>query len=79
MDPPKARWLDCQEIARRVWPDDMDQDDSLESACDLFAYKIIPGDALQDAKAIGALLLQAIKESGVGAEGWEMCLQKEGE
>ena len=79
MDPPKARWLDCQEIARRVWPDDMAQDDSLEIACDLFAYDFIPGDALQDAKAIGAVFLQAIKESGVAAGGWELYLEKEGE
>ena len=76
MESPKARWIDCQEVCRRTWPKKVEKDDSLEKVCSLLRCTYIQGGMGQVAETIGAVFLQATKESGIAAEGWEIILRK---
>lgn len=67
---PDLRWIDCRNVIRRTWPKLRGSGDELENACGMIRYSYIPGDALQDALAIGEVFIAAIKESGYTAEAW---------
>lgn len=64
------RWIDCRNIARRTWPECFSSDYELSAVCHMLRHPYLPGDVLEDAKAIGVVFLQAIKDSGLSADAW---------
>ena len=63
-----CRWLDSCHVARRTWtsPDGY----SLKVVCGLIGHKFKHHDALEDAKAAGALILAAARKTGLTLEAW---------
>jgi len=70
LDCPEARWLDCQKVAQRVWPECCTEDYALSAVAHRIRYRYQPFSTIDDAKAIGAVLIEAIAESGYSAEEW---------
>lgn len=63
-----CRWLDSRHVARRTWTS-LDGY-SLPVVCRHIGYTFKHHDALEDAKASGALILAAWRETGLPASGW---------
>ena len=63
-----CRWLDSCQVARRTWvsPDGH----SLPVICGLIGYEFTHHDALEDAKAAGALILAAGRKTGLTPGAW---------
>lgn len=55
-------WLDTLNVSRRTWPDLPNH--RLTTVCDHIGYNFEQHDALEDAKAAGHVLLEAMKETG---------------
>jgi len=63
----KCRWLDSCQVARETW---YSSSYSLPVICDLIGHKFQHHDALEDAKAAGALILAAERETGLIPVDW---------
>jgi DNA polymerase-3 subunit epsilon len=63
-----CRWLDSCQVARKTWssPDGY----SLPVICGLIGHTFTHHDALEDAKAAGALILAAGRKTGLTPTGW---------
>ena len=72
---PTARWLDCQEVVPRIWSKRCGKDCTLTEVSGMIRHRYQPGSALEDAKAIGAVFIEVIAESGLSAEGWELVMK----
>ena len=66
--PLDCRWLDSCRVARQAWP--ALPSHKLSAVCGLIGYKFRHHDALEDAKAAGAVLLAAVKKTGLALEHW---------
>lgn len=69
-------WLDSARVARRTWKDCAWSDYGLANICRRLGYVFKHHDALEDAKASGQVLLEAIKATGLDLESWLKRVEK---
>jgi DNA polymerase III subunit epsilon len=70
LDPLGVTWLDSARVARRAWEDCAWKGYGLSNLCKKIGFEFKHHDALEDAKACGAVLNAAIAESEMDVEGW---------
>ena len=58
-----CRWLDSCHVARKTW--DSPDGHSLPVVCDIIGHEFTHHDALEDAKAAGAVILAAKRKTGL--------------
>jgi len=63
-------WLDSARVTRRTWNELSHSGYGLANVCKIIGYEFKHHDALEDAKASGAVMLAAIEESGISLEEW---------
>ncbi len=63
-------WMDSAEVVRRAWPQFSKKGYGLANICKELGYDFKHHDALEDARAAGFVLLEAIKVSGIPLEEW---------
>jgi DNA polymerase III subunit epsilon len=68
--PPDATWLDSASVARRTWKQFAYRGYGLASICRSLGYSYQAHDALEDAKACGFVMVQAIQMSGMAITDW---------
>jgi len=66
-----AIWLDSAMVARRAWPEFAWRGYGLKNVCQKIGYTFKHHDALEDAKAAGAVLLEAIKITKLDLAAWQ--------
>jgi len=66
----ECRWLDSARVVRRTWLAYSKRGYGLNSIASKCGVEFQHHHALEDARAAGAVLLQAIAESGISLEGW---------
>ncbi len=71
LKPPCAMWLDSAMVARRTWPEFARKGYGLKNVCKKIGYDFRHHDALEDAKAAGAVLLEAIKITNLDLTAWQ--------
>jgi DNA polymerase-3 subunit epsilon len=67
---PDCIWLDSARVTRRAWEQFSRCGYGLSSICEYLGYTFQHHDALEDAKAAGFILIQAIKITGLDIDGW---------
>jgi len=67
---PKNIWLDSARVARRAWKEFAYRGYGLHNICETLGYKFKHHDALEDAKAAGYIMLQAMQQICLDLEGW---------
>jgi DNA polymerase-3 subunit epsilon len=65
-----CRWLDSCRVARRVWAGSSPEGYGLAALCDLIGHEFQHHDALEDAKAAGAVILAAGRKTGLTVKAW---------
>ena len=70
IDQPELIWLDTARVARRTWEDFAWKGYGLKNISNHLGYQYQAHDALEDAKACGNILLQAIDKTGFDIAGW---------
>jgi DNA polymerase-3 subunit epsilon len=70
IDPFDAIWLDSARVARRAWGQFSRKGYGLASICEFIGHEFTHHDALEDAKAAGQVLLQAIAQTGTPLDEW---------
>lgn len=70
LKPVDARWVDSAKVVRRTWPDLASKGYGLANVCRKIGYEFIHHDALEDAKAAGAVLIAALQESNEELTNW---------
>lgn len=65
-----CQWLDSARVARRTWDTCAHRGYGLADVCAMIGHEFTHHDALEDAKASGAVMLAAINESGLDLEQW---------
>lgn len=63
-------WLDTTSVVRRTWPEFAKKGYGLSNVCAHVGIEFKHHDALEDAKAAGHILIEAIKLSGIGLNDW---------
>jgi len=63
-----CRWLDSCQVARRTWASP--EGHSLAVVCGLIGHEFQHHDALEDAKAAGAVILAAGRKTGLTTAAW---------
>jgi len=63
-------WLDTTLVVRRTWPEFAKKGYRLSNVCATVGIEFKHHDALEDAKAAGAVLIEAIKLSGISLNDW---------
>ena len=76
LEMPETIWLDSAQIARRTWPELSQKGYGLKNIAKHIGYDFKHHDALEDAKASGHILLEAIKISGLGLSDWQTRVTK---
>ena len=64
----ECRWLDSCRVARQTWPSSSKH--SLSVICGLIGHEFKHHDALEDAKAAGAVILAAGRKTGLAPAVW---------
>lgn len=67
---PEIRWLDCQRVVRRTWPQFAKSGYALNKLAKHFDIPFQHHDALEDAKATALVFHRAIQESGISCDDW---------
>lgn len=70
LDSFETTWLDSARVARRAWEECAWNGYGLSNVCKLIDFKFEHHDALEDAKACGAVLIAAIDKTGMDVQGW---------
>lgn len=70
IEPLNIRWLDSATVARRTWSEFSKKGYGLKDLCKYIGYEFKHHDALEDAKAAGQVLLEAIKNSELDIYEW---------
>ncbi len=65
-----CQWLDSARVVRRAWTQWSRKGYGLTNVCGELGISFTPHDAVEDARAAGEVLLQAIKTTGVGLDAW---------
>ena len=73
---PKIIWLDSAKVARRTWLEFSQKGYGLKNIATHIGYDFKHHDALEDAKASGHILLEAIKISGLDLSAWQKRVTK---
>ena len=63
-------WLDTTQVARRAWPQFSKRGYGLANVCKTIGYEFEHHDALADAKAAGAVLVEAIRITNISLNDW---------
>lgn len=66
---PNCRWLDSSRVVRRVWPEFSQKGYGLRNVCNHIGYEFRHHVALEDAKAVGQILMAASQKGGLDLEG----------
>jgi len=69
-------WLDSAKVARRAWPQFSKKGYGLKNVAKHIGYEFNHHDALEDAKASGHILLEAIKASNLNVSDWKVKASK---
>lgn len=69
-------WLDSAKVARRAWPEFSRKGYGLKNVAKHIGYEFKHHDALEDAKAAGAIMLEAIKISNMDISDWQKRVTK---
>src|SRR5262249_34626778 len=69
-EPFTCDWLDSACVARRTWKQFSHRGYGLQNVCASIGYRFKPHDALEDAKAAGAIVLAAMTRTGLDLNGW---------
>ncbi|GAB4576305.1 MAG: hypothetical protein Tsb008_19800 [Rhodothalassiaceae bacterium] len=67
---PICTWLDSARVARRTWAECARSGYGLADVCMLIGYEFQHHHALEDAKAAGHILLNAMQKTGLDLDGW---------
>jgi len=70
MNPFEASWLDSARVARRAWKQFTKSGYGLANICEYIGYEFNHHDALEDAKAVGQVILSAIQFTGINLDEW---------
>lgn len=70
LEPVDVIWLDSARVARRAWDECARTGYGLAAICRLIGFEFKHHDALDDAKACGAIVHAAIARTGLPLEGW---------
>lgn len=70
LKPVDARWVDSAKVVRRTWPNLASKGYGLANVCRKIGYEFVHHDALEDAKAAGAVLIAALQESNEELAFW---------
>lgn len=65
-----CQWLDSARVVRRAWTQWSHRGYGLTNVCNELGITFIAHDAVEDARAAGEVLLQAIKTTGIGLGVW---------
>lgn len=65
-----CHWLDSARVVRRAWTQWSHKGYGLTNVCNELGISFTAHDAIEDARAAGEVLLQAIKATGIGLEVW---------
>ena len=76
LEMPETIWLDSAKVARRTWPEFSQKGYGLKNIATHIGYDFKHHDALEDAKASGHILLEAIKISGLDLSAWQKRVTK---
>ena len=63
-------WLDTTRVARRTWPQFARKGFGLANVSETIGFEFKHHNALEDAKAAGAVLIEAIKLTGISLDEW---------
>lgn len=63
------KWLDSAKVARRAWNEFASKGYGLSNVCQKIGFEFKHHDALEDAKACGAIILAAASETGLDLDG----------
>lgn len=66
----EAVWLDSAKVARRAWPEFAKKGYGLKNVARHIGHEFNHHDALEDAKAAGKIMIEAIKVSNLGLSDW---------
>jgi DNA polymerase-3 subunit epsilon len=69
LKPPLCHWLDSCRVARRAWAGEAERF-NLAAICDFIGHEFQHHDALEDAKAAGAVILAAGRKTGFSVAAW---------
>lgn len=70
LDSIDVTWLDSARIARRAWEECAWKGYGLANVCKIIGYEFKHHDALEDAKACGAIVHAAVEKAGLTLDGW---------
>lgn len=70
LEPIELTWLDSAKVARRTWEECAWKGYGLANVCKIIGYVFKHHDALEDAKASGAIINAAIEKAGISLDGW---------
>jgi len=68
----EVSWLDSAKVARRTWPEFSKKGYGLKNVATHIGYQFKHHDALEDAKASGHILLEAMKVSNLSISDWKI-------
>jgi len=74
--PPNCTWLDSARVARRVWEEFAWRGYGLANVCQRLGYAFAHHDALEDAKAAGYIINEAIKQAHLSIDEWLLRVRK---
>ncbi len=67
---PKCIWLDSARVARRTWSEVAYKGYALKNLAEINGISFVHHDPAEDARAAGLVLIEAIKQTGLGIEDW---------
>jgi len=68
--PVSCAWLDTARVARRAWPRFARRGYGLKSVASWCGIEFEHHNAVEDARAAGRILVQAVSETGIGVDTW---------
>jgi DNA polymerase-3 subunit epsilon len=74
--PPNCTWLDSACVARRAWEEFAWRGYGLADVCQWLGYAFVHHDALEDAKAAGYIINEAIKQTHLSLDEWLLRVKK---
>jgi DNA polymerase III subunit epsilon len=72
----ETNWLDSARVARRTWESCAYGGYGLSNLCKIIGYQFKHHNALEDAKAAGQIILNAINITGIDINGWLTRVEK---
>ncbi len=76
LHPPNCTWLDSARVARRAWEEFAWRGYGLANVCEWLGYTFAHHDALEDAKAAGHVINEAVKRTRLSIDEWLLRVKK---